>query len=255
MDALETNLLLASQMHSQIYLQAALSHDLRAPLNAMQITLELLGETLADPTLNPDKSSQQRCVAVMKEELARLSRGLRTVLDRNVLLNPARQEFDLRDLVKEIATLLETHARRHRLNLQCRLPDDPIKTLGQREWVKQALLNVAVNGLEATPADGCLEIDVKIEHSTVSIAIQDQGPSLSEEQRDEIYSASFAAEKNSKGVGLYVARMLVELHGGAFQATALADKGNCFTLNLPLAQPDTAGKLNNRQGVLASEKI
>ncbi len=233
MDALDSNLLLASQKQAQIYLQGAISHDLRAPLNSMQITLELLGETLAQNALDTDKSSEKRCIAVLKEELLRLNRKMRPVLDHNALLNPPRQEFDLRDCIEELNSFLESQVRRQRVDLQSRLPDEPIKMVGQREWLKQALMNIFISSLEAMPNGGSLEIGAQLEKSLVRVTVKDRGPKMSDDQCEKIFSLSFSAEKNPQVAGLYVARLLVELHGGDFHVDA--SSGNCFTLQLPLA--------------------
>lgn len=254
LDALDSNLLLASQKQAQIYLQGAISHDLRAPLNSMQITLELLGETLAQNVLDTDKSSEKRCIAVLKEELLRLNRKMRPVLDHNALLNPLRQEFDLRDCIEELSSFLESQVRRQRVDLQSRLPAEPIKIVGQREWLKQALMNLFIHSLETMPNGGSLEIDAQLEKSLIRITVKDRGPKMSDDQCEKIFALTFSAEKNPQAAGLYVARLLIELHGGDFQVES--SSGNCFTLQLPLAgdqKTDDGTKLN--KNIFSSEKI
>ena len=254
MDALDCNLLLASQKQAQIYFQGAISHDLRAPLNSMQITLELLGETLAQNALDIDKSSEKRCIAVLKEELLRLNRKMRPVLDHNVLLNPLRQEFDLRDCIEELNSFLESQVRRQRVDLQSRLPDEPIKMAGQREWLKQALLNIFISSLEAMPNGGSLEIGAQLEKSLARITVKGRGPMMSDEQCEKIFALCFSAEKIPQAAGLYVARLLVELYGGDFHVDT--SSGNCFTVQLPLAsEQKTEDTANLGKNIFSSERI
>jgi signal transduction histidine kinase len=235
-DVLETDLLLASQMRSQTHLYGALAHDLRAPLNAMQITLELLADTLISGGAGADTSDQQRYVAVLKEEVARLNRTLCTMLDHSIPLSAASQKFDLRAIVEEVAALLGTQAKRHRVDLQLRLPDREVKVIGHRDRLKQALINVAINGLEAMPGGGRLRIDMVVPDSTVNIIVRDDGPGIANELLDEIYQIYFTTKKSGSGMGLYVARLVLESHGGDIQVVNQPGSGACFTLTLPLAE-------------------
>lgn len=233
-DALETDLLLASRMRTQMYLHGALAHDLRAPLNAMQITLELLADTGGQGV---DPSSQQRYIAVLKEELARLNRALATMFDNHMTsLSTASEEFDLRAMVEEVTALLNTQAMRHRVDLQYRLADREVRVIGQRDRLKQALINVAINGLEAMPGGGRLRIDMLVQDASVNIIVRDDGSGIANELIDEIYQIDFTTKKSGSAMGLYVARLVLESHGGDIQVVNQPGSGACLTLTLPLAE-------------------
>lgn len=234
LDSLDTQLVIASQMRAQLYFQDALTHALRTPLNAMHMTLELLSELAKDSTLDPGLSTQQHGITVMKEELANTTRTLRTVLNHDELLNPVRQEYDLRVLVEEVVSLLKMPARISLLNIQIQLPDYEVKLTGQREWLKQALLNITINRLEAMSNGGSLDIGLQLNKATVNIVIKDSGPSLSETELENIFAVAFTAETNSLGMDLYLTRVLVEVLGGEVQVANLTGKGNSFILSLPL---------------------
>lgn len=236
-DVLETELLLASQMRAQAHLYGALVHDLRAPLNAMQITLELLAEIL-DGGHGVDPSSQRRYITVLREELARLNRALGAMLDNRMpSLNAAPEEFDLRAIVEEVAALLSTQAMRQRVDLQHRLLDREVRVIGHRDRLKQALINVAINGLEAMPRGGRLRIEMTVHDAFVDVAVYDDGPGIPAELLDEIYQIYFTTKKSGSGMGLYAARLVLESHGGDIQGVNAPGAGACFTLTLPLATP------------------
>jgi signal transduction histidine kinase len=233
-DVLETDLLLASQMRAQMYLHGALAHDLRAPLNAIQITLELLAETDGQGV---DPSSQQRYITVLKQELTRLNRTLATMFDNHMpSLGTASEEFDLRAMVEEVTALLNTQAMRHRVDLQYRLADREVRMIGQRDRLKQALINVVINGLEAMPGGGRLRIDMVVQDASVDIIVRDDGSGIADELIDEIYQIDFTTKKSDSGMGLYVARLVLESHGGDIQVVNQPGSGACFTLTLPLAE-------------------
>ncbi len=230
-DVLETELLLASQMRAQAHLSGALVHDLRAPLNAMQITLELLADALVGGQ-DADLSGQQRYISVLREELARLDRALGGMLDNRLPSSSAASgEFELRALVEEVTALVSRQATRRRVALQHRLPDREVRVIGQRDRLKQALINVAVNALEAMPNGGQLRIDMKVRDASVDITVCDDGPGI---------PADLLDKKTGSGMGLYVARLVLESHGGAIQAVDGPGAGACFTLTVPLAAPGTS---------------
>lgn len=233
-NALETELLLASQMRSQVHLYGAYAHDLRAPLNAMQITLELLTDVLTGGA--EVESDRQRYIAVMKEELARLNRTLSAMLNRSLpSLNAKPEEFDLRAMVDEVAALLRTQAMRHRIDLQLQLPGREVIVYGHRDRLKQALINVALNGLEAMPGGGRLRINLVVKADSAAIVVKDDGPGIPPELLEEIYQIYFTMKKTGSGMGLYVARLVLESHNGDISMSNEPGGGANFTLSLPLS--------------------
>lgn len=233
-NALETELLLASQMRAQIQLYGAYAHDLRSPLNAMQITLELLTDALAGGNAGADT---QRYIAVLKEELTRFNRTLGAMLSRSVpSLNAAPEAFDLRGMVDEVASLLRTQAMRHRVDLQLHLPEREASVRGHRDRLKQALINVALNGLEAMPGGGRLRISLALKDTSADIVVQDDGPGIPRELLEEIYQIYFTIKKTGSRLGLYVARLVLESHGGDIRTMNQPGGGACFILSLPLAR-------------------
>jgi signal transduction histidine kinase len=234
-DVLETQLLLARQMQSQAHLYGVLIHDLRAPLNVMQITLELFADILADGAADDNQSRPQRYLTVLREELARLNRTLHTVLDQGARLSSASQEFDLRAIIEEVAAQLGPQASLQCVDLRIRLPVREVKILGHRDRLKLALFNVAINRLEAMPNGGRLQIDMMLQDSTVNIAVKDDGPSIPDELLDEIYHVYLTTDKSGSAMGLYVVRLVLESHGGDIEVHSQPGEGVSFTLTLPLA--------------------
>lgn len=233
-DALETALLLASRMRSLVHVYRVLAHDLKAPLNAMQLTLELLADSVAQEA-EPDRiGRRQRHVEVLREEFARLNRILETMLDPREPLAMAPQSFDLREIVREIVVLLAPQARSQRVELKVQLPEGAAAVEGYRDRLKQALLNIAINGLEAMPHGGRLALDMTVGEASAQVTIVDSGPGIPEELLEEIHQVYFTTKKSGSGIGLYVARLVVESHGGEIVVANAAGNGACFTVTLPL---------------------
>ena len=172
-DNLEADLILASQMRAQIQLYGALAHDLRAPLNAMQIAMELLADTVGDgPTAaanaNNREARQSRYVEVLREEVTRLNRSVQAILDHRAPLNSVAQPFDLADVITESADLLRPQASRQNVVLQIARPEATAMVFGYRDRLKQALLNVAISGLTSMQDGGRLTIDLVLNTDAIT---------------------------------------------------------------------------------------
>jgi len=240
-DILETDLLLASRMRSLVHVYRVLAHDLKAPLNAMQLTLELLADSAAQDVATGGRARRQRHVEVLREELARLNRILQTMLDQKEAMHAVPHVFDLREVIREIVVLLAPQARGQRVEMRIQLPERAVSLQGYRDRLKQALLNIAINGLEAMPGGGRLAIDLHAQAADASVRIADSGSGIPDELLDEIHQIYFTTKKSGSGIGLYVARLVVESHGGEILVHSEPGTGACFTVNLPLRNQMSAG--------------
>jgi signal transduction histidine kinase len=233
-DIFETDLLLASRMRSLTHVYRVLAHDLKAPLNAMQLTLELLADSGAYDEGSHGGARRRRHVEVLREELARLNRILQTMLDQKEPMETLRHRFDLREVIREIVVLLAPQARSQRVELRILLPDNPVALQGYRDRIKQALLNIAINGLEAMPEGGRLEICLSAGDADLTVRIADTGPGIPDELREAIDQIYFTTKSSGSGIGLYVARLVIESHGGEIIVQNQTGAGTAFTIMLPL---------------------
>jgi signal transduction histidine kinase len=233
-DVFETDLLLASRMRSLTHVYRVMAHDLKAPLNAMQLTLELLADSGAYDDGSHGSARRRRHVEVLREELARLNRILQTMLDQKEPMETLRHRFDLREVIREIVVLLAPQARAQRVELRILLPDNPVALQGYRDRIKQALLNIAINGLEAMPGGGRLEICLGAGDADLTVRIADTGPGIPDELLEAIDQIYFTTKSSGSGIGLYVARLVIESHGGEIIVQSQTGAGTAFMIMLPL---------------------
>ncbi|HEX9942216.1 MAG TPA: hypothetical protein VGG03_09390, partial [Thermoanaerobaculia bacterium] len=157
---LETDLRLTSQMRSVAQISPAVAHDLRAPINAMVFTIEILREMIAsgraaDPAQR-DKLLHR--VAVLNEELQRLHRGLETFLAYVSPRSDRHETMDLRELAEELASLLVAPARKQQVQVRPELPEGPVLAEGNRYLLRQALLHLSLAALAGVPKQGTLHV-------------------------------------------------------------------------------------------------
>jgi signal transduction histidine kinase len=168
----EADRLLAQRMRIVADLHCVYAHDLRAPLNSMQLSLELLAATLSDPGAAP---GWERHLAVMREELARLNRLIESTLERGERAG-AERGFDLREALDEIGRVLKARARRIEVTVELELPQAPVRVAGFRERVEQALLDIVAALLDATPRAGKIALRAQALDDRVEIRIEGNAP-------------------------------------------------------------------------------
>jgi len=236
LEALENELGLAIQMRGLVRFHMAFVHDLRAPLNAMVMNLELLKQTLRNGAVSSDettKERQLRYIGVLKDEISRVDRQLGTLLTHSAPAKDAREEIDITQLIRELVALIGPMAHHQRVTLETHLPDGPIRLTIQRDRLKQAMLNIAINALEAMPDGGKLMVEVEPYGDSVRIAFRDTGPGIPAEVLGEIYNMHFTTKAGGTGIGLYVARAVAEAHGGEIRVENPSGGGTCLGIYLP----------------------
>jgi signal transduction histidine kinase len=242
LEALENELRLAIQMRGFAHFYMAFAHDLKAPLNAMVLNLELLKRTLANQAAEgadgeQTRARQTRYIETLVGEVTRLDRSLRTVLTHAAPASEGLKSFDLRELIEELGSLLDPQARHQQVNLKIALAAAPLPLTGHRDRLKQALLNIAINGLESMPKGGEMAIDAAKENGSATISIRDSGPGISPDVMEQIYRMHFTTKDGGTGIGLHVARSVIQAHGGEIQVESEVGSGTCFRVTIPLSSP------------------
>jgi signal transduction histidine kinase len=233
LDALETDLLLASQLRALARVYRAVTHDLKAPLQAMVLNLDLLQSALRRGEGASEAEKTEEYLLVLREEIERLDRSLLALLVETTPAGRGREEFDARAMVEEIERLLLPQARLQHVALEAHLPGTALRIAGQRDRLKQAILNVAINALEAMSDGGALELRLEALPDHAEVSITDSGPGIPEAVRPRIFDLHFTTKNSGTGIGLYVARSIVEAHGGEISVGSAPGRGSEFRVRVP----------------------
>ena len=214
------------------------SHDLRTPLANIQAMLEALEDGLAEPERYiPALREQARTLGALIDDLFELAR-----IDAGALTLEL-QEAELAGLVRSCLRGIEAEAQARSVQLEADV-DDAVTVRCAPEKVERVLLNLLTNSLRHTPSDGSVAVRVERRREEVQIAVEDTGAGLgpdTERRMFERFWRGDAARSTSNGggagLGLAIARGLVEAHGGRIWAENRADGGArvCFTLPAPHA--------------------
>ncbi|SRR5579871_866037 len=206
------------------------AHEVKNPINAIVLHLQLLQNKLAQ--LDPDT---RRHMDIIGSEIHRLDRVVQTLVD----FMRARQlhlvEIDLRRLLDEVATLAAPEAEAHGVAIVRHLPAHPILVKADLDLMKQALLNVVLNGIQAMPAGGSLTISAERDGQDVVASVRDQGTGIPQEVQDKIFELYFTTKKDGSGIGLAQTYQILQWHYGSVEFESAEGEGTTFRFRLPLA--------------------
>jgi signal transduction histidine kinase len=144
--------------------------------------------------------------------------------------------FDLTDAVREIARLAEIQASARDVALELQLAPDLPPVRADRVSVQHAVLDLAVNGMEALEAHGERKVTIATSPATgfAVLRVSDTGPGIAGEHRRKLFHPFFTTKPEGTGLGLAIARSIVEAHGGDIAIEDRPEPGACFRIRLPL---------------------
>jgi signal transduction histidine kinase len=226
----ENQIALARRLTAINSLTGRVAHEIKNPLNSIALRLEMLRSRIAEES--PDSEPE---FAILSEEVTRLDRVVRTFLDFNRPVELILEDVNVGDLVAEILNLLEPEATQKGIEISYQHVEDIIVVKADPDLLRQALLNIAVNALEAMEHGGRLQIDVGKNQETCSIRILDTGPGIPPGLRDKIFQLYYTTKPRGSGIGLAMTFRAVQLHGGTIEVEGENANGTAFRVTLPLA--------------------
>ncbi len=222
---------------------AMLSHEVRTPLTSIRESVDLVGSG----ALGAVSERQQRFLSIAEKESVRLSDLLTRLM---TVSRMESQSLDLSPLATDCAELatsalerLAPTAQAKGITLSPALPDSPVSCVCDPAHVQQVLLNLIGNAIKFSPRDGVVNIGLSIEGDSAVFRVTDAGPGIPEPQHDMIFlkyyrDPSVRDSVDGAGLGLAIARNIVEAHGGRMHLESAPGHGSTFSFSLPLQGPE-----------------
>jgi signal transduction histidine kinase len=207
------------------------SHELRTPLTAIRGHVEALREGVAQ-----DEESRRESLGVIAAEAARLERLVGDVLDLAKLdtrrFTLRHEEVDMGRLLERAYSNFAEEARRRGIDYRQVIGARPV-IIADGDRVLQIISNLLSNAFRWTPDGGSVELALDQENGTISVAVEDSGPGIPEDEVDRIFRPFWSRDGGGTGLGLAIARELATAHGGKILLETEPGRGTRFQLVLP----------------------
>lgn len=214
-------------------LTRGVAHEVKNPINAIVLHLQLLQNKLAEQ--EPDT---RRHMDIIDSEIRRLDRVVQTLVDFTRPRDLHLEETDFRRLLEDVAQLASPDAEQHGVRIDLHLSEIRLPVRVDTDLMKQALLNVVLNGVQAMPQGGVLSISAKRENNVVVAEVQDQGAGIPQEMHDKVFELYFTTKKEGSGIGLAQTYQILQWHYGTVDFESAENAGTVFRFQLPTAETD-----------------
>jgi PAS domain S-box-containing protein len=222
--AIENELKKEDRIHTLGELSASIIHDIGNPLAGMSTLIELLKK----PELSGE--SQEDVLALLSEEVNDLNILVINFLD---FVRSGDVEWRPKDLVKTVKSCIELFKgefSEEALQLVKTLPETPVIVNIESRSIKQAIINIIKNAIQATEGSGTIEIVLSVQEKTATLEIADDGKGMSEETKSKLFHPFYTTKKDGTGLGLFIAYNALKENGCQLTVTSVLGKGTRFKI-------------------------
>ena len=235
---LEQELEVARRLAAIGRLTTNVGHEVKNPINAMVVHLELLRGKLASDAF--DRGSAQRHVEILADEMQRLDRVVETLADFSRPMDLDLRELDLRRVIDQTLDLAGAELKENSVVIESESPPNEVPVRIDAELMRQALLNLLLNAMQAMPSGGVVRISVRRDQRLAFVEIADTGDGIPASVLPRIFDLYFTTKPKGSGIGLAMTYRILQLHGGALDVRSNADPsspehGTTFTLRIPIS--------------------
>jgi len=244
-EAVESELELSRRMAAIGRLTSGVGHEVKNPINAIVVHVELLKGKLAAAGAG---ASASRHLEIIESEIHRLDRVVQMLVDFSRPVELQLREQDLRTIVGAVLALAVEELSTHNVTLIRFMPPYPLPVNVDADLIKQAVLNVIKNGAQAMPMGGTLHVTLEESRKDETrreenrrfavLRISDEGPGIPEDIREKIFDLYFTTKSGGSGIGLAMTYRILQLHYGSVEVQSNRERGTEFVLRLPLSLTD-----------------
>ncbi|HWO42250.1 MAG TPA: HAMP domain-containing sensor histidine kinase [Candidatus Eisenbacteria bacterium] len=209
-----------------------LAHEVRTPLNALAIHLEVLRSTNG----SPDDGRKERSLAALENSIRQVDRLVRDFTEYTAPVGMRREPLDLSQVLEASLHDLESSCKPRHIALQKALPPGPWPVYGDPARLRQAFDNLFRNAIEAQPHGGEIRVSGERTGAELVLCVADRGPGISPEQRSSLFEFGHTTKPGGSGIGLPLTQLILEAHGGSVTYEDRNGAGAAFRVTLPLEE-------------------
>jgi signal transduction histidine kinase len=222
---------ISRQMSASGRTTRGVAHEVKNPINAIVLHLQLLQTKLK--LIDPDT---RRHMDIIGNEIHRLDRVVQILVDFTRPRDLHLDEIDMRRLLEDVIMLATPDTEQHGVTVKRKLGTEPLGVRVDLDLMKQAILNVIINGMQAMPQGGTLTISVRRDEDSVITEIRDQGVGIPHELQEKIFELYFTTRKGGSGIGLAQTYQALQWHYGSIDFETVEGQGTTFRLRLPVVE-------------------
>ncbi|HWA93213.1 MAG TPA: ATP-binding protein [Terracidiphilus sp.] len=231
-EEIESELELSRRMAAIGRLTSGVGHEVKNPINAIVVHLELLKNKLM---ANEDNAPATRHLDVIESEIRRLDRVVQTLVDFSRPVEVHFKEQDLRNVVGDVLALSAEELTRRNVTVESVFPSNPLVVNIDADLIKQAVINVVENAAQAMPEGGKLRIQLEEDRKSAVLRIRDEGQGIPAEILEKIFDLYFTTKSTGSGIGLAMTYRILQLHNGGVEVESEESRGTEFRFRIPLA--------------------
>ncbi len=237
LQAAQDELLVAERMATVGRLSLKVAHEVRNPIAAIELNAEMLGDIVREHP-GPHMEDAASLVGAIRDQVNTLDALTEEYLAFARFPRPHFEEDSVNEMVASLVEFIRPLATRQGIAVDVKTdPAMPPMTI-DRTLLRQAVLNLIKNALEALPQGGVLTVTTRQVDDAVSIAVSDTGPGIQPEVGRRLFEQFFTTKPQGTGLGLYISRQIIEEHGGDLSWSSAPGAGATFTVHLPVKRTD-----------------
>ncbi len=207
---------------------SGIAHELRNPLGIMRATAQLMEEELQDG------AAVKEYTGIVKEQADRQNRIIQELLDFAKPSPPQLGSVDLNKLLDGVLTFTRAYLKEGGISLGINKQQDLPEVFADGEKLKQVIINLILNGAQAMPGGGHLEISTRAAEDNVVMEFADTGEGIPSENLEKIFNPFFTTRDTGTGLGLAISHQIIKMHGGTIDVKSSEGKGSVFTVTMPI---------------------
>ena len=226
----EAQLIRSEKLAALGQLAAGIAHEIRNPLTSINILIHSLTENF------PSENTHREDLQVIEEEIRRINEIVDQFLRFAKPASPLFEKTNLIPIFEEILQLLRPQIERGKIKVKKEFEPLPLITV-DKEQVKQVILNLLLNAVQAMPKSGHLILRGQIPENDrwINLSIQDSGAGIPGEDMDKLFDPFFSTKEGGIGLGLSIAHRIIDQHHGKIEVESTPGRGTLFTVWLPIS--------------------
>lgn len=220
-------------------LGSAIAHEIRNPLNYINLTLDHLRAKFAPADLEK-KASFEKLTAQLKAEVGRINNQISDFLNYSRPTKANLQPSDIRQVIEDSLRIVEAQAKEQNIKISLVEHENVPPILGDAEFLRSVFNNLFINAVQAMEKDGGnLNVKISPAENFVKIEIADTGAGISAEYQTKIFEPYFSTKETGTGLGLAIVKKIVDIHNGTIDVESNLGDGTKFTVRLPKTYDQT----------------